>query len=75
MCNLGQMLRATYNQSDDKRKVRFHEICYHAKQLGVTREHLYRVLTGERHSHSLMLRYEALKKTQLDHHHTPSTET
>lgn len=42
------------------RKIRFPGICEHARLLGVTREHLYRVLIGERPGVALMFRYRAL---------------
>jgi hypothetical protein len=56
------MLHATNKKSEQKRNVRFPGICAAAKALGVTREHLYRVLTGERHSASLSRRYHSLQK-------------
>ena len=43
-----------------KRVVTHPNICAHAKALGVSREHLYRVLTGQRDSRELMLRYQAI---------------
>jgi hypothetical protein len=58
------MLRQ-HRRKDNKKKVgdsriRFPGICADAVVLGVTREHLYRVLTGERRS-PLLGRYRALK--------------
>jgi hypothetical protein len=44
-----------------KRQVQFFGICADAKALGVSREHLYRVLTGRRTSQSLMKRYLELR--------------
>jgi hypothetical protein len=54
------MLRAT-SQESKKRTVRFPGIVADAKALGVTRQTLWRVLTGEWQSRSLLRRYEALK--------------
>jgi hypothetical protein len=56
------MLRATKTKSQQKRRTRFPGICTDAELLGVSREHLYRVLTGERESKSLLERYRALAK-------------
>jgi len=56
------MLRVSSNESEPKRRVRFPGICAAARELGVTREHLYRVLSGQRVSHSLLRRYHQLKK-------------
>ena len=41
--------------------MQFVGICADATKLGVCREHLYRVLTGERTSKSLLKRYQELK--------------
>lgn len=41
-----------------KRVIHYPNICAHAKALGVSREHLYRVLTGQRESDDLMQRYK-----------------
>ena len=54
------MLHASTTKSTRKR-VRFYGICAAAKALEVERTHLYRVLTGERPSKSLLSRYRALK--------------
>ncbi|MBQ9727337.1 MAG: hypothetical protein IJV65_07515 [Kiritimatiellae bacterium] len=43
-----------------RRRTRFPHIGKAAAQLGVERTHLWRVLTGERKSASLLARYEAL---------------
>ena len=43
-------------------KRKFWGICADAKTLGVTREHLWYVLTGRRRSRSLLLRYRGLKR-------------
>lgn len=42
--------------------VRFPGICAAARELGVTRVHLYLVLTGQRESRNLTARYRALMK-------------
>ncbi len=55
------MLRASKNKSESKRRVRFVGICADARKLGVSREHLYRVLTGKRQSRLLLKRYLELK--------------
>jgi DNA-binding phage protein len=44
-----------------KKRIRFVGIVANAEKLGVTRIHLYRVLTGERRSPDLLKRYRALK--------------
>jgi len=44
------------------RRVRFAGIGEAAAALGVERTHLWRVLTGQRQSRSLLARYEALDK-------------
>jgi len=38
-------------------------VCADAETLRVTRNHLYKVLTGQRESKRLLARYKALKKT------------
>ena len=43
-------------------KTKFKGIGQHAVHLGVTREHLFRVLIGERQSPGLISRYNRLKK-------------
>ena len=45
-----------------RHKVRFPGITEDAKKLGVSRPHLWMVLTGSRESMSLTRRYQALKK-------------
>jgi hypothetical protein len=55
------MLLLREEKSERKRRVRFPGICEDAFRLGVTREHLYRVLIGERQSKSLLKRYRELK--------------
>jgi N-glycosylase/DNA lyase len=42
------------------RTVRYPNISRHADILGVTREHLWRVLTGRRESRSLIMRYNSI---------------
>ena len=42
------------------RPTRYPRIGQHAQSLGVSRTHLWMVLTGERHSRSLMARYNRL---------------
>jgi DNA-binding phage protein len=44
-----------------RRRWRFRGICADAETLGVHRNSLYKVLSGERQSRSLMTRYRALK--------------
>jgi len=58
------MLPATSSEGQSKKKrcVRFPGICEDAATLKVSREHLYRVLTGQRISHSLLKRYRLLKQ-------------
>jgi DNA-binding phage protein len=57
------MLPHPRRKSTKKRRVvRFAGICAAARELGVTRIHLYRVLTKERRSPGLMTRYRALKR-------------
>jgi hypothetical protein len=56
------MLRVTKGKSETKKRSRFTGICADAQALGVSREHLFRVLTGERQSRSLMRRYLELKR-------------
>jgi hypothetical protein len=56
------MLRVTKGKSETKKRSRFTGICADAEVLGVSREHLFRVLTGERQSRSLMRRYLELKQ-------------
>lgn len=46
----------------DHRLIRFPGLLTAADQLGVHRNHLYLVLSGQRTSHKLMRRYQALKK-------------
>jgi len=55
------MLRVPPKKGESKRQVRFIGICADATKLGVTREHLYRVLIGQRTSRSLLRRYRELK--------------
>lgn len=43
-----------------RREVRFPGISHHSVSLGVTREHLWQVLTGRRTSRSLLQRYRTL---------------
>jgi hypothetical protein len=60
------MLRVPSNKSESKRRVQFIGICADAVKLGVSREHLYRVLTGQRMSKSLLKRYQELKNNAGD---------
>jgi hypothetical protein len=56
------MLPVSPNKSESKRRVvQFVGIVADATRLGVSREHLYRVLTGQRISKSLLKRYQELK--------------
>jgi hypothetical protein len=55
------MLRVPPKKCEPKRQVRFVGICADAARLAVTREHLYRVLIGQRTSKSLLQRYQELK--------------
>lgn len=61
------MLRATSKNVKRKRRVRFPDIIQDARALGVDRVHLYRVLVGQRRSHSLLARYCDLKKRKPHH--------
>jgi hypothetical protein len=58
-----RMLQATRRKVQPKRGIRFRGIVSDAIALGVERTHLYRVLTGERPSVSLMRRYRDLKSS------------
>jgi hypothetical protein len=55
------MLRVSQKKREPKRSVRFVGIVADAKKLGVSREHLYRVLIGQRTSDSLLKRYQELR--------------
>jgi hypothetical protein len=57
------MLRVTKGKGETKKRSRFTGICADAHALGVSREHLFRVLTGERESRSLLRRYLELKQS------------
>jgi hypothetical protein len=59
------MLRVTPEKSSLKSKARFLGIVRDARRLGVSRVHLYLVLSGKRHSNSLLRRYRSL---QNPHH-------
>lgn len=54
--------RAPWKSPVKPRRTRTIGICEDAKTLGVTREHLYRVLKGERRSKSLTKRYWQLQR-------------
>ncbi len=59
------MLRATTNRRKEKnkklkRRVMFPGIASHAEKLGVSRVHLWRVLSGQRQSGVLMAQYQQL---------------
>jgi hypothetical protein len=56
------MLPVPPKKGESKRTVQFVGICADARKLGVCREHLYRVLTGQRVSQSLLKRYRELKE-------------
>lgn len=45
------------------RRIRFHRIVADAQTLGVSRVHLWQVLTGRRQSKTLLARYRALKRS------------
>lgn len=49
-----------------KHVIRFKGITADAASLGVTREHLWRVLTDRRESPGLLKRYSKLKKTKKE---------
>lgn len=46
---------------ESRRRIRFPGITYDARELGVTYNHLWRVLTGDRESPGLVQRYHALQ--------------
>lgn len=56
-----------------KRRWRFRGICADAQALGVGREHLYKVLAGNRPGNSLIARYRALKAAQATTETTKSS--
>ena len=58
------MLRVTKGKGEPKTRVRFAGICADARALGVSREHLFRVLSGQRQSRSLLQRYRELKQSK-----------
>jgi len=61
------MLRGTTTvrkREKRKRRVQFPGICTHAALLGVSRVHLWQVLSGRRVSGSLMQRYLELKRKE-----------
>jgi hypothetical protein len=63
-CNLMlSMLRVTRKKSEPKRRTKYPGICRAAFTLGVSREHLWRVLEGDRESRSLMRRYREFQRT------------
>ena len=57
------MLRETKGKRI-KNRVRFPGIVEHAAKLGVTRIHLWMVLTGDRESKRLLRRYRELKRQE-----------
>jgi hypothetical protein len=61
ICELLCMLRVTERKSNGKRRVTFRGISRSARALGVTREHLWQVLTARRKSRRLLARYIELK--------------
>lgn len=58
------MVRASQQKGKRKRAVRFRGITRAAADLGVERSHLYRVLSGQRESRSLMRRFQEWEKEQ-----------
>lgn len=50
------------SEAEWHREIKFPGICEDAKALGVSRIHLYLVLTGQRMSHRLTSRYNALQQ-------------
>lgn len=61
------MKRATRNQKPERPRrgeTRFPGIKRHAQELGVSRPHLFLVLTGKRASASLAKKYEALIRAE-----------
>lgn len=54
------MLPTQPRQHKARRRVKFPGIASHAEVLGVTRQHLFYVLDGSRHSPQLAARYRAL---------------
>jgi len=59
MCN--NMVARNVKECKKKRKI-FVEISADSRALGINRSHLWRVLIGQRQSHSLLARYGALKQ-------------
>lgn len=49
-------------RSPKKSRVKYPRIGEHARILGVSRPHLWQVLTGRRHSRSLLQRYRTLTR-------------
>ena len=50
------------NRGHSVRRVKYHDIVADAASLGVTRQHLWSVLKGQRTGRSLLARYADLKK-------------
>jgi hypothetical protein len=48
----------------NRRKIRFPKICMYADLLHVSRNHLFKVLTGERTSPTLLARYETIRRSR-----------
>lgn len=61
------MIRETIQTAKGKRNIRFRGVCKDALQLGVSRVHLYLVLSGRRESKRLLQRYEALRLAGKEH--------
>lgn len=63
-----QLLRKEIECQEKRRRgrqgTRFPNIVRHARELGVNRNHLYLVLRGDRTSHTLLSRYNALLKEE-----------
>lgn len=57
-----ETVKAKKGQQKTRRLIRFPGLMTAADKLGVHRNHLYLVLTGQRTSHRLLRRYQALKK-------------
>jgi hypothetical protein len=58
------LLRNNLGALKSQHNRRFPKIVFYAAQLGVTRSHLWRVLTGERKSPGLVQRFNSLQKPQ-----------
>ena len=63
-CNICNNMVARNATKGKKKRQRFAGISADSRALKVNRSHLWRVLSGQRQSRSLMLRYDALKTRQ-----------